>query len=54
MIPITKPAANADSVETVRPRLSPVDLIKGPTDNAAKKPYTTVGIPASISRIGLK
>ena len=38
--------------ETANPKDSPIVLIKGPTVKAAKKPYTTVGIPAKISIIG--
>ena len=38
IIPIINPAAKALSDETVKPRLSPIDLKKGPTVNAAKKP----------------
>ncbi len=52
MIPMTMPAARADSDDTTSPAASPVLRKKGATVSAAKKPYTTVGIPASISRIG--
>jgi phosphate transport system permease protein len=38
IIPIIKPAAKADSVETVKPTDCPIDLINGPTESAAKKP----------------
>ena len=52
MIPITRPAASADSDATSRPRLMPLARMKGATVNAAKKPYTTVGTPASSSISG--
>ena len=53
IIPITNPAANADSDATVRPRVSPTPLKRGAMVRAAKKPYTTVGTPARISKAGL-
>jgi hypothetical protein len=37
-MPITNPAANADSEATSRPNIEPVDLKKGATVKAAKKP----------------
>ena len=52
-MPITRPAAKALSDAMDKPKVSPMFLIKGPTVKAAKKPYTTVGIPASISKRGL-
>ena len=53
MIPMTSPAARALSEETSRPRNTPASRIRGATTRAAKKPYTTVGIPARISISGL-
>ena len=53
IIPITKPAASADSDATSRPRSPPVSRKKGAIVRAAKNPYTTVGTPARISNKGL-
>ena len=53
IMPITRPAAKALSEAIDKPKVSPMFLIKGPIVKAAKKPYTTVGIPASISKRGL-
>ncbi len=53
IIPITRPAASALSDATFRPKYSPQPRICGATVSAAKKPSTTVGMPARISRIGL-
>ena len=53
MMPMTMPAASALSDEMPRPIWSPVLRSMGATMSAAKNPYTTVGIPARISRIGL-
>ena len=50
--PITRPAASALSLATSSPRVAPVSRISGATTRAAKKPYTTVGTPARISRTG--
>jgi len=38
IIPIINPAAKALSDDTVKPKLSPNDLKKGPTVKAAKNP----------------
>ena len=53
IIPITPPAAIALSEAISNPKLPAKLFKKGPTVIAAKKPYTTVGTPANISRIGL-
>ena len=53
MIPMTTPAASALSDATSRPIDSPQPRTNGATVKAAKKPYTTVGMPARISSIGL-
>ena len=53
IIPITSPAASALSDATSRPKDSPQPRISGATVRAAKKPSTTVGMPARISRMGL-
>ena len=53
IIPITTPAASADSVLTSNPIVAPLCLNHGPKTMAAKNPYTTVGMPASISNSGL-
>ena len=52
IMPMTRPAARADSEATVRPIDSPLPRIRGATVSAAKKPSTTVGMPASISSSG--
>ena len=52
-MPITIPAARADSDATSRPKLMPSLRTNGATVSAAKNPYTTVGIPASTSNKGL-
>ena len=54
IMPITKPAANADSDATSSPISPPVSRKNGATVKAAKNPYTTVGTPARISSKGLK
>ena len=53
MMPITRPAARALSDATSRPSIPPELRMKGATVRAAKKPYTTVGMPARISSRGL-
>ena len=53
IMPMTRPAASADSDDTSRPSDSPVFLTNGATVRAAKNPSTTVGMPASISSMGL-
>ena len=53
IMPMTRPAASADSEATFRPIASPQPRMSGATVNAAKKPSTTVGTPARISRSGL-
>src|SRR5690554_1189926 len=53
MTPITRPAASALWDEASRPILSARSRMNGATVRAAKKPYTTVGTPASISSSGL-
>ena len=53
MIPITKPAARALSDAMCSPSSPPVSRMVGATTRAAKKPYTTVGMPARISISGL-
>ena len=53
MMPITTPAAMALCVGTAKPSDSAKFRIVGPTVSSAKKPYTTVGIPARISMSGL-
>ena len=53
IIPMTTPAASALSETISMPMESPTSRKKTPTVRAAKKPYTTVGIPARISRSGL-
>ena len=52
IMPMTRPAASADSEATDSPRLSPVLRMSGATVSAAKKPSTTVGTPARISSMG--
>ena len=52
IMPITRPAASADSEATSRPSASPEPRISGATVSAAKKPSTTVGMPARISSSG--
>ena len=51
---MTPPAAIALSEATSNPKLPRKIFKKGPTVIAAKNPYTTVGTPANISRIGFK
>ena len=66
MMPITRPAASAlvGWADRSGSLASPVEIsvvlihmaierIAGATTSKAKKPYTTVGMPARISRIGL-
>ena len=53
IMPMTRPAASAHSEATSRPTASPQPRMSGATVSAAKKPSTTVGMPARISRIGL-
>ncbi len=53
MMPMTRPAASVLSEATSRPSASPKPRSAGPTVSAAKKPYTTVGMPARISMNGL-
>ena len=53
MIPMTSPAASALSDATASPSDSPAPRMAGATVSAAKNPYTTVGMPASTSSIGL-
>ena len=52
IIPITSPAASALSDTISNPIESPNVLKIGPIVRAAKKPYTTVGMPAKISSNG--
>ena len=52
-MPMTRPAASALSDAMSRPTVSPHPRMSGATVRAAKKPRTTVGMPARISRIGL-
>ena len=53
MTPMTKPAAKALSLlAEVTPIDRPKSRTMGATVSAAKYPYTTVGTPARISRIG--
>ena len=52
-MPMTTPAASALCAETSKPMFCPYSRINGATVSAAKKPYTTVGIPARISSSGL-
>ena len=53
IIPITVPATMALSeLIFVNDKNVPISLKNGATVITAKKPYTTVGIPASISIIG--
>ena len=51
--PITTPAASALCAAISRPMSAPKSRMAGATVKAAKKPNTTVGMPARISRIGL-
>ena len=54
IIPITDPAINAlYELMFVNVKKDPNSLKKGATVITAKKPYTTVGIPAKISIMGL-
>ena len=53
IMPMTRPAASALSEATSRPKFSPQPRMSGATVSAAKKPSTTVGMPARISSIGL-
>ena len=53
IMPMTRPAASADSEATLSPIASPQPRRNGATESAAKKPRTTVGTPARISRMGL-
>ena len=53
MTPMTMPAASALSEATVKPSEAPSSRMNGATVSAAKKPYTTVGMPARISSVGL-
>ena len=53
IIPITKPTPKALSEAISKPTKEPRCLINGATVTTAKKPYTTVGIPERISKIGL-
>ena len=50
--PMTSPAASALWEATSSPRAAPASRTAGATTSAAKNPYTTVGIPARISRSG--
>ena len=52
IIPITAPAASALSDAISSPTDSPKSRRTGATVIAAKKPYTTVGMPARISSAG--
>ena len=54
IMPITRPAASALSEATFRPNdIAPARECRAPRDSAAKKPSTTVGMPARISSKGL-
>jgi len=52
IIPMTMPAASALSEATFSPTDSPAARTQGARLSAAKKPSTTVGMPARISSTG--